>query len=100
MVLLGAGWTGKAGQEERAGESWSEWGEGTLLGGAEFGTESHEAALTVSLHPGCSCLGNVILALGVQQSESVKCIPMILFFRFPSHLGPCKALSRVPCAIQ
>lgn len=57
MVLLGAGWTGKAGQEERAGESWSEWGEGTLLGGAEFGTESHEAALTVSLHPGCSCLG-------------------------------------------
>lgn len=37
MVLLGGGWTGKAGQEERAGESCSEGGEGTLLGGAEFG---------------------------------------------------------------
>lgn len=37
MVLGGGGWTGKAGQEERAGESWREGAEGTLLGGAEFG---------------------------------------------------------------
>lgn len=55
MVLLGSGWTGKAGQEERARESWSEGGEGTLLGGAEFGDQVPQGG-PVCLHPGCSCL--------------------------------------------
>lgn len=46
MVLLGGGWTGKAGQEERAGESWSEGGErGHCLEELNLETESPEMPL-------------------------------------------------------
>ena len=43
---------------------------------------------------------NVVLVSAVQQSESVICILYPLFFRFPSHLGHHRSLSRVPCAIH
>ena len=42
---------------------------------------------------------NVVLVLGVQQSESVIHIST-LFFRFFSHIDHYRVLSRVPCAIQ
>ena len=42
-----------------------------------------------------------VLVSGVQQSDSVEYIYRYpLFFRFFSHLGHYRVLSRVPCAIQ
>ena len=47
---------------------------------------------------------NVMLISGVQQSDSVihtcTCLCFFFFFRFFYPLGYCKALSKVPCAIQ
>ena len=42
---------------------------------------------------------NVVLVSAAQQSEPAIHIHIFLFLEFPSHLGPHRALSRVPCAI-
>ena len=44
-------------------------------------------------------INNVVLVLGVQQSDSVICLP-VLFFKFFSQLGCYGILCRVSCAIQ
>ena len=43
---------------------------------------------------------SVVLVSGIQQSESVIPIHSPLFFRFFSHKGHYRVLSRVPCAIS
>ena len=44
---------------------------------------------------------NVMLVSGVQQNDSVIHIHIYpFFFRFFSHIGYYRILSRVPCAIQ
>ena len=45
---------------------------------------------------------SVVLVLDVQQSESVvyKHMYIFFFFRFFSHIGRYRVLSRVPCATQ
>ena len=48
---------------------------------------------------GVQLIYNVVLVSAVQQSESVIYI-YPLFFRFFSHIGDYRVLSRVPCAIQ
>ena len=49
---------------------------------------------------GVQLIYNVALVSSVQQSESVIHIHISLFFRFFSHIGHYRVLSRVPCAIQ
>ena len=46
-----------------------------------------------------SCF-TMLLVSAVQQSESVIHYIYPLFFRFFSHIGHYRVLSRVPCAIQ
>ena len=45
---------------------------------------------------------NVLLVSTVQQSDSAIHIHVThpLFFGFPCHVGPQRALSRVPCVVQ
>ena len=41
---------------------------------------------------------SVVLVAAVQQSESIIHTRVVLFFRFSSHIGHHRVLSRVPCA--
>ena len=41
-----------------------------------------------------------MLVSGVQQRDSVIHIHVSILFRFLSHVGYCRVLSRVPCALQ
>ena len=43
---------------------------------------------------------NVVLVSGVQHSDSVIHIHILIFFRLFSHIDYYRILSRVPCAIQ
>ena len=43
---------------------------------------------------------NVVLVVGVQQSNSVIHITHHLFFRFFPRISHCRILSRVPCTTQ
>ena len=52
-----------------------------------------------------SCIADygVVLISGVQQHESVSCIPALFFFGeegFFSHVGDYRVLSTFPCAIH
>ena len=47
-----------------------------------------------------SLLYNIVLVSAVQQSESGTHIHISPLFAFPSCLGHCRPLSRVPCAMQ
>ena len=49
---------------------------------------------------GLQLIYNVVLASGVQQCDSVIHIHIFILFRFFSHVGYHRTLSRVPCAIQ
>ena len=49
---------------------------------------------------GLQLIYNVVLASGVQQCDSVIHIHIFVLFRFFSHVGYHRTLSRVPCAIQ
>ena len=48
---------------------------------------------------GVQLIYNVVLVSAVQQSESAKLYIYPRFFRFFSHIGHYRVLSRVPCAI-
>ena len=44
-------------------------------------------------------INNIVLVLGIQQSDSIIHIH-VSFFKFFSHVGYQRELSRVPCVIQ
>ena len=49
---------------------------------------------------GAELIYNAVLVSGAQQNNSFLHIYLPIFFRFFSHIGYCRILSRVPCAIQ
>ena len=49
---------------------------------------------------GVESIYNVVLISAVEQSDSVIQIHISTFFRFFSHIGHYRVLSRVSCAIQ
>ena len=67
----------------------------------EGGMETHWNLLGFSCFNFCwSIIGLQFLVTAVQQSVSVIYIHMSLFFRFFSHIGDYRVLSRVSCATQ
>ena len=61
-----------------------------------FGGCGHMATFKIFL--GVSVLYNLVLVSAVRKVDQLCIYIYPLSFRFPPHLGPHKALSRVPCA--